>query len=209
MPTSFMQNIPDVVELMQKLKPKRILDIGIGNGKYGLLAHEYIDGVEVDGVEAYEPYITDIQRAIYHNIFIGDVTKMDAKKLKGYDLYLMIDVIEHVPKSVGHRILQQLDGLVLESTPVEDYRAHYENHFEDHVSHWTPDDFKNYSYTDYSNEYSTMVLVDTSKSAAESELATLRKEHREVIARLGDVESSLSWKVTAPLRWAKHKVVRK
>ena len=44
MPTSFMQNIPDVVELMQKLKPKRILDIGIGNGKYGLLAHEYIDG---------------------------------------------------------------------------------------------------------------------------------------------------------------------
>lgn len=203
-----MQNIPEVVAVMQSLKPKKVLDIGIGNGKYGLLAREYIEGVVVDGVEAYEPYITDIQRAIYNKIHIGDISTMDIAKFKGYDLYLMIDVIEHVPKTVGHKILKGLDGLVLVSTPVEDYRAHYENHFEDHVSHWTTEDFKNYSYVDYSNEYSTMVLVDTSENAKDNELGKLRKQYNQVAGELKSMKMSRSWRITAPLRWVKNQASR-
>lgn len=204
MPTSFMQNIPDVVSVIQRLKPKKILDIGIGNGKYGLLAKEYVSGVVVDGVEAYEPYITDIQRAIYRKIYIDDISTMDYKKLKGYDLYLMIDVIEHVPKSVGHQILKGLNGIVLVSTPVEDYRAHYDNHFEDHVSHWTTDDFKDYVYEDFTNEYSTMVLIDTTRHAHDSELAKLRLERNQLQADIAQIKATRSWRITKPLRKLSH-----
>lgn len=209
MPTSFMQNIPMVVELMQKLKPKKILDIGIGNGKYGLLAIEYIKDVRVDGIEAYEPYITDIQRSIYGKIYNNDISKMDYSKLAGYDLYLMIDVIEHVPKSVGHKILKGLNGVVLVSTPVEDYRAHYDNHFEDHVSHWTLEDFEQYPYEDYSNEFSTMVLVDTTAIAEKSTISKLRTRNKELENELKLVYGSRSWKSTEILRKVKSKNTNK
>lgn len=206
MPTSFMQNIPQVIEVIQKLKPKKILDIGIGNGKYGLLSKEYLNGVVVDGVEAWKPYISDIQKAIYRKIYNQDITTMDLSRLEDYDLYLMIDVIEHVPKTTGHKILQGLGGLILVSTPVEDYRAHYDNHFEDHVSHWTLDDFKNYPYEDYSNEFSTMVLIDTAKDAKPDELGKLRIRIEELEDKITGIENSKSWKITAPLRKIKNNI---
>lgn len=206
MPTSFMENIPKVIEVMQRLKPKEVLDIGIGNGKYGLLAKEYVPSVVVDGVEAYAPYITDIHKAIYRQLYLEDVTKMNLGKLPSYDLYLMIDVIEHVPKAQGHTILKGLNGIVLVSTPVEDYRAHYDNHFEDHVSHWTLDDFKDYAYEDLSNDFSTMVLVDTTSRAHASQLSTLRAENKCLQKQIAELHASNSWKATRILRKAKRSI---
>lgn len=160
MPTSYAESIPTVVDIIQQVKPKKVLDIGIGRGKYGLLTREYCDEVIVDGVEAWPEYITDIQRAIYRNIFTEDIVKMDLSKLEDYDLVLMIDVIEHLTKEDGMRIINSLKTQFIISTPIEDYRAHYDNHFEDHISHWTTEDFSQYPFVDCSTKLSTIVLLD-------------------------------------------------
>ena len=41
MASSFVSQIPVIVNLVSKLKPRKIIDIGKGFGKYGFLIHEY------------------------------------------------------------------------------------------------------------------------------------------------------------------------
>lgn len=75
-----------------------------------------------------------------------DVTK-DYKKLPtDYDLVLMIDVIEHMTKEQGYKILDYFKGSkVIVSTPRNfATEPHPENPFEEHITHWTLEDFENY-----------------------------------------------------------------
>jgi len=160
MPTSYSESIPEVIKIIQAVKPKTVLDIGIGRGKYGLLTREYCDDAVVDGVEAWPEYITETQKAIYRTIYTEDITKMDLTKLNSYDLVLMIDVIEHLTKEDAWRIIETLKTQFVISTPIEDYRAHYDNHFEDHISHWTIKDFDRYPHVNCSTPLSTIVLLD-------------------------------------------------
>lgn len=73
-----------------KIKPKSVLDIGIGFGKYGFLSREYTDiyrgnyfewKTRIDGIEGFKKYVTKLQRIIYDNIYIGNAIKI-IKKLK-------------------------------------------------------------------------------------------------------------------------------
>jgi 2-polyprenyl-3-methyl-5-hydroxy-6-metoxy-1,4-benzoquinol methylase len=172
MPTSFLDNIPTIVRIVQRLEPARVLDVGIGHGKYGLLTREYLSGdtgrsdVVIDGVEGFSGYVGEIQRAIYDQVLLADIRELDFAALE-YELYLMIDVLEHVAKDEGHRILQAMAGTVLVSTPKEDYRAHYaHNPLEDHQSHWGLDDFVRYPLHDFSNDNATIVVLDTRGAGA-------------------------------------------
>lgn len=92
-----------------KLKPKSILDIGIGFGKNGYLAREYTDiwqsrilpkewVINIDGIEIFDTYIHDATRFIYNNIFLGNVLS-HMELFKNYDLIVMTDVLEHFIKS--------------------------------------------------------------------------------------------------------------
>lgn len=167
MPTSFLENVPLMISIVQEIKPASVLDIGVGMGKYGLLIREYLGGdtghadVVVDGIEGFPGYVSDIQRAIYDHLFITNVRDFDLR-MAHYDLYLMVDVLEHVTKDEGHRLLRDMGGTVLVSSPKEDYRAHYpHNPLEDHRSHWTLEDFACYGVRDFSNDLATIVVLDT------------------------------------------------
>jgi 2-polyprenyl-3-methyl-5-hydroxy-6-metoxy-1,4-benzoquinol methylase len=166
-PTSYLDNVPAIVKIVQRLQPATVLDVGIGMGKYGLLVREYLSGdtgksqVSVDGIEGFEGYLTDAHRGIYDEIFVTDLREFDFRSAH-YDLYLMIDVLEHVTKDEGHRLLRDIAGTVLISTPKIDHRAHYEhNPLEDHQSHWTVSDFEAYRYEDFSNQLATIVVIST------------------------------------------------
>lgn len=163
MPTSYLDNIPATIRGVWAVKPRSILDIGIGYGKYGLLCREYCERLErIDGVEVWEPYVRSIQRAIYDHIAIGDVRQLPDDDLAGYDLYLMVDVIEHFEKAEGKALLDRLlgfGGAVLVNTPIVDYRAHYENPYEDHQSHWTIGDFRDYQFEDFTTGLGTIVVI--------------------------------------------------
>ena len=103
MPSSDPVTIPKVLSLISLLKPKSILDVGAGNGKYGVLFREITDWnhgrlnklswfVDIDAVEIDETYITDVHRYVYNNIIIDNW--LDAK-VGDYDVIFMGDVLEH------------------------------------------------------------------------------------------------------------------
>lgn len=163
MPTSNFRSIPAICSEFERRQPiDSVLDIGIGNGKYGFLAREYINDppVEiVDGVEVYPGYIRKTHKGIYNHIYAMDITK-DFHKIKPtYDLILMIDVIEHMSKEDGHKILDYFYGVpMIVSTPKVFFTQQHKNPFEEHVSHWTKEDFANYPSKDISVE-DNLILV--------------------------------------------------
>lgn len=162
MASSFSNQIPAIIHLVQQFKPKRILDIGKGFGKYGFLLHEYagidntkkinpakslkeqsnllIDAVEVDP-DLMLPHLSQL----YHTVYFGDVLQL-YKELPSYDLVLMIDIIEHINKVEALILLKyllQMGSRIIIATPVEFFHQHlYESEYENHISHWTIEDLK-------------------------------------------------------------------
>jgi len=168
MPTSEKHNIPIIISILQKIKPKTVLDIGFGRGKYGLLAREYccsdfrLGFKKIDGIEIHKEYITKIQESIYDNIFIGDITKM---KIGKYDVYLLIDCLEHIEKEKGERLIKHLvkKGNVVVSIPKNIKKHKNERRLkkwgkqEQHISSWHLKDFSNYE--DYSVRKHLILLL--------------------------------------------------
>lgn len=121
MPTSNAQNISKILETALVLRPRSVLDVGVGTGKMAFLLREYLDLYEgdgktwppprltvIEGIEAYEPYLTDLQRKLYDDIVIGDAAdvlpRMDTNR---YDLVLMIDVLEHFDRATAMRVIHE------------------------------------------------------------------------------------------------------
>jgi hypothetical protein len=150
MPSSDPIAIPQILALLGHANPNSVLDVGPGFGKWGVLAREYLEthgddgrhirSRRIDCVEIYAPYITDLHRAIYDNIVIGDVRTFLG--INEYDLVLIIDVIEHLHRREGLRILEQVKAFIV-ATPACDYPqgAVFGNENERHVSRWYPADF--------------------------------------------------------------------
>ena len=130
MPSSDPETIPVVIGLIRKLKPKSVLDLGAGYGKYGALFREYLglrhvdreknrngiytalkdNGIlRIDAVEGYSPYIGELHRIVYDNIYIENIADFCKKSWKSrYDLIFMGDVLEHFDKLEGLDILKIL-----------------------------------------------------------------------------------------------------
>lgn len=168
MPSSDHKQIPLIIDIVKEVKPKSVLDIAFGFGKYGLLIKEYLrpkpyiagwQSVErVDGLEVFPDYVTDMQRAIYDKIIIADALEIEYEK---YDLFLMIDCIEHMSKENGKKLIEKLRklGKVLIVTPrnFEVHPPRYGNPLEEHISVWTNSDFP--PHKDYSIPSSIVVLI--------------------------------------------------
>ncbi len=104
MPSSDPITIPKVLDIVKKIDPITILDIGSGNGRYGFLFREVMDfnwgrlspeswRTTIDTVEVDETYITPVHRYIYNNIVVSDW--MEVEPGRNYDLIFMGDVLEH------------------------------------------------------------------------------------------------------------------
>jgi predicted TPR repeat methyltransferase len=161
MPSSFPDALSVVAAWVQALRPASVLDVGIGFGKYGLLFREYLDvaprsdglaagaapaAVRIEGIEAWEPYVGPLQRAIYDRIHVGDALAL-LPSLGRYDLVFAADVLEHFTRDEGERFLDAAAAHaavgVLVVTPALDLEQGevFGNPFERHRSFWTPDDF--------------------------------------------------------------------
>jgi SAM-dependent methyltransferase len=105
MPSSDYHSIPKVLQVVERLQPRSILDIGMGHGRYGFLFREILDwnygrlnqndwAVEINAVEVETAYIRPHQQAVYNRILVGDWLK-DISISDIYDLIFMGDVLEH------------------------------------------------------------------------------------------------------------------
>jgi len=163
MPSSRPNTIPTVIHLVRQLKPKSILDVGVGFGKWGHLFREYTDineaendparyqrknwRVRIDGIEGCAAYVTPMHRYLYDHLHLGDACEL-LRKLRQFDLIFLGDVIEHLEKSAGLRLLRdafkKANKAVIISTPkFETGQADLcGNELERHRSLWSADDFR-------------------------------------------------------------------
>ncbi len=157
MPSSQAWRIPAVAELIYKIKPRSVLDIGIGFGKWGVIAREYTDvnkgrcaknqwQVRIDGIEIFPAYKNPLWE-VYNKVFIGNVLDV-LPKLGNYDLIMAIEVLEHMRRADGQRMVSLMKSksvhfIVSYSNSVSP--AVFGNRNEEHVSKWSAEDFVGYS----------------------------------------------------------------
>jgi 2-polyprenyl-3-methyl-5-hydroxy-6-metoxy-1,4-benzoquinol methylase len=140
MPSSYVDSFAPIIKVLIERAPRRVLDIGPGWGKYGLACREYLRQLDVlDAAEVPQGRLPT-QPAIYDMVYIGDIREAPDHFFRGYDLVLLIDVIEHVRRLDGHLLLETIQRAgadVLVSTPKAFFEQHDEhNPYETHVSHW-------------------------------------------------------------------------
>lgn len=161
MPSSNLLVAPTVLHLIWQVRlpdrPLRILDIGPGWGKYATLTREYVEpGAELSAVEAWGPYIAEHRLdQLYDQVVEADILDAFhpgpvADLVDWADVVLLIDVIEHIPKPDALALLDRIPGTVIISTP----RDFFDNGpdlppTEEHVSHWTADEFAAMARCDY------------------------------------------------------------
>lgn len=156
MATSDPSLLRKIVDVLWRRMPRRVLDVGCGFGKVGFLTREYLDvyfhrnyhkhewTTVVDGVEVWPDFITDVHRHLYDAVHVGDALKV-MPGLGRYDVIFILDVIEHLSKEDGRRLLDMArrhGRHVVVSTPAShiDQGAILGNPHECHVSDWTADE---------------------------------------------------------------------
>jgi len=140
----------------------RVLDIGCGYGKHGVLLREYLHPTPiVDGVEAWEPYVEPHRlRGIYDNLMVMDALDMTREDLDPYDMVVMGDVIEHMKKGAAIDFLGRVRGWLVIATPVLHF--HTDEGLpptEAHISHWTEQDFRDTGRVDHYEESYGAIIV--------------------------------------------------
>ena len=159
MPTSTYSHIPTVIRFLQIVMPSSILDIGLGNGKMGFIARDFLDvmlgerykkedwEVKIDGIEVFPDYIQEHQKAIYSDIYIGDAFEV-IDTLGKYDLIIIGDVLEHLEKKKVWQFLDKCathcNYLIINIPLGEKWTqpAVYGNPYEEHISFWDHEEFE-------------------------------------------------------------------
>lgn len=158
MPVSSFQNINPILNEVARRKPRTVIDLGVGFGKYGVLCREVLDAVNGDcrkdqwkhtivGIEGFPQYVNPCWD-VYDTIVKADFREY-AEKVVGWDLVLMIDSLEHTKRDEAEIILDQLvehNRRVIVSVPIGvcPQDGVFGNHFEEHRSTWSGDEFKKY-----------------------------------------------------------------
>lgn len=158
MPTGASDSLTPIARFLEWSQPRRVLDVGVGSGRMGLLAREYGNipwlrtsdaGIVVDGIEGYEPYLGDIQEALYDEIIVGeanDTLAALAASDRRYDLVIAAEILEHFSRDDGTTFLQRCLGVgdvVLLTTPSWYFGQEIaENPLETHRSFWSPADLR-------------------------------------------------------------------
>lgn len=160
MPTSTFSHIPTFCLFLDKTKPGSFLDIGLGNGKMGFIARDWLDvmhgggyrkedwKVRIDGIEIFPDYVQDHQKAIYDNIYIGDALKV-IDNLVNYDLVYLGDVLEHFTKERAWQMLDKCaehsNKYIIIAIPLGEKWTQpeiYGNPYEEHKSFWKFEEFE-------------------------------------------------------------------
>jgi hypothetical protein len=152
-------NVPFVTGELHRLRPRSILEIGVGFGKWGVLAREHLEAwegrfrredwrVRIEGIEIFPGYHNPVWDAAYDKVHIGDALPI-VDTLGRFDLGLICDVIEHLDKPTGRRLLEKLlhcCQTVILTTPISLWEQGEEggNVHQRHVSLWGEADFAAY-----------------------------------------------------------------
>lgn len=140
-----------ILEVEKHLRgSKTILDVGCGsNSPIDLLEGRYTSV----GIDGHKPAIEESKKRKIHNAYIlGDIKKLDTLvKKKSFDAVVALDVIEHLQKDDGYKLLDNMERAarkkVILVTP-NGFLPQYnkDNKLQAHLSGWTVEDFTNSGY---------------------------------------------------------------
>lgn len=130
-----------------------LIDIGCGRGVIGALARIYRNPKRLVGIDAFRPYLNFCSHhSFYDELYHYDLTKTSLFfEDKEFDVATCIEVLEHIPKSSGENLLNELERIakkVIITTPngFLKQEALEGNAFQKHVSHWSVTDFTDRGY---------------------------------------------------------------
>ena len=146
----------DIFLHLVPLEVKNVLDIGCGRGIVGALIRIYREPDKIVGVDAFEPYISFCRKTGQYTELLNLDVRTASLPFSNdeFDLGTALEVIEHMPRADGARLLDELERvskLVVVSTPNRFFRqgSYDENPFQQHRARWTVNDFVQRGYSVY------------------------------------------------------------
>jgi len=176
MPTSHPSIISPVAQKILELKPKTVLDIGVGFGKWGALAREYTDiwawrfyrnewRTQIDGIEVHKEYKSP-NWDNYNRICIG-LAETILPTLETYDLIIFLEVLEHIDKATALEFLKEVFKhtkialISYTNSPQSNVR---DNDYEEHVSTWEQYELEQFGTVELLHKFDeTYVYLVTSR----------------------------------------------
>ncbi len=133
---------------------RTVLDVGCGRGIVGSLMKIYREPERIVGIDLFDPYLDFCKN-------LGTYTEVRKHDLgttplpfgdQEFDLSVALEIIEHLPKPAGYRLLDELERVsrtVMLSTPNRYFsQAPYdENPSQRHLSRWTVQDLRKRGYS--------------------------------------------------------------
>jgi hypothetical protein len=186
MGTSNWQNISYCIELIRRINPKSILDIGAGFGRWGILSREFLEiwdegnysdnwKRKIDAVEVFDKYVKPYHSYFYDNVYVENATDFMNKPGEKYDLIICGDIIEHFEKKDGENFIENCLGrckYLMINIPIGkkwEQEIINDNEYEIHKSIWYNSDFRKYpnhnieKFRDYISRKFSVILLSTGK----------------------------------------------
>jgi len=146
-----------VVKYILANSDRDVLDVGCGDGKWSDLLFRKVR--KLDGVEIWPPYVSKYNlEAKYDHLYVQDVMEfVRADLLRCWDVFILGDVLEHLPKGDGEVLLQEIQRLnrkfgkecflvIPTGGRWEQDGTVYGNPYETHVSFWPNEEIIPYGF---------------------------------------------------------------
>ncbi len=133
---------------------KTVLDVGCGdNSALGRVSGKF----KSEGLDIYKKSVETSKKKKLHNTYkVGDIKKLDKLyKAKSFDACVSIDVVEHVSKKEGIKLIADMEKVakkkVIILTPNGFYAQHHYlgNPYQKHHSGWKKEDLEKLGYKVY------------------------------------------------------------
>lgn len=158
MGTSNWQQIPFCVEVLLDVCPMRVLDLGIGFGRWGMLVREFCEEwkgrshrenwrVQLEGIEIFPKNVEEYHHFFYSWVHVGDAAQIIQQMQERWHLIICGDVLQLWPRAIAEQVLSRaldLADYVLVNSPIGEGWERTSlsgNSFEEHRSFWQLKDF--------------------------------------------------------------------
>lgn len=146
------------------LQNKTILDVGCGKGlnSYLLRVTRDVSGATIIGLDTNRDYLEFCKRYNTYTKLVRQKLPEIPFKDKSIDFLLCTEVIEHLKKEEGKKLLKEIDrvcrGRALITTPNISFRTVPNKHEDSHNSNWRSSDFRSFGYKVYGVGFRTTLL---------------------------------------------------
>jgi len=145
--------LPHILNAIPK-NTKLLVDIGCGRGIIGALCRIYREPERLVGLDVYEPYLEFCKHfRFYDELICQNLERLPLPfKDKEFDVATCIEVIEHVSRDNGEKLLDEIERIAkcaIITTPNCFFeQAEFDhNQHQKHRSFWTVRDFRKRKYT--------------------------------------------------------------